>query len=65
MLKKEFMLLVLLASNLHRVFKREEILEKLWGNVIVGHMTMNVYMRKLREKFGNECFLPSKVWGIR
>lgn len=51
--KKEFDLLYLLASNTNKVFKREEILEKVWGNdVIVGERTIDVHVRRLREKLG-------------
>lgn len=51
--KKEFDLLYLLASNTNKVFKREEILEKVWGNdVIVGERTIDVHIRRLREKLG-------------
>ena len=51
--KMEFDLLYLLASNTNKVFKREEILEKVWGNdVIVGERTIDVHIRRLREKLG-------------
>jgi len=51
--KKEFDLLYLLASNTDKVFKRDEILEKVWGNdVIVGERTIDVHIRRLREKLG-------------
>ena len=51
--KKELDLLYLLASNTNKVFKREEILEKVWGNdVIVGERTIDVHIRRLREKLG-------------
>lgn len=51
--KKEFDLLYLLASNTEKVFKREEILEKVWGNdVVVGERTIDVHIRRLREKLG-------------
>ncbi|SDE18312.1 response regulator [Riemerella columbipharyngis] len=51
--KKEFDLLHLLASNTDKVFKREEILEKVWGNdVVVGERTIDVHIRRLREKLG-------------
>lgn len=51
--KKEFDLLYLLASNTQKVFKRDEILEKVWGNdVIVGERTIDVHIRRLREKLG-------------
>src|SRR5690606_9767577 len=51
--RKEFELLYLLASKPGKVFKREEILDKVWGNeVIVGGRTIDVHIRKLREKIG-------------
>ncbi len=51
--RKEFDLLYLLASNTDKVFKREEILEKVWGNdVVVGERTIDVHIRRLREKLG-------------
>lgn len=64
--RKEFELIALLASNPERVFKREEILEKVWGNeVVVGGRTIDVHMRKLREKFGNERFSTIKGIGYK
>ena len=64
--RKEFELIALLASNPERVFKREEILEKVWGNeVIVGGRTIDVHMRKLREKFGNDRFTTIKGIGYK
>ena len=64
--RKEFELLSLLASNPKRVFKREEILEKVWGNeVVVGGRTIDVHIRKLREKFGNERFTTIKGVGYK
>lgn len=64
--RKEFELLSLLASNPKRVFKREEILEKVWGNeVVVGGRTIDVHIRKLREKFGNNRFTTIKGVGYK
>lgn len=64
--RKEFELIALLGSNPERVFKREEILEKVWGNeVVVGGRTIDVHMRKLREKFGNERFSTIKGIGYK
>ncbi|MFM7104203.1 MAG: response regulator transcription factor, partial [Flavobacteriales bacterium] len=55
--KKEFELLALLASAPGRVFTRDNILNKVWGNdVIVGDRTIDVHIRKLREKLGDESF---------
>lgn len=52
--KKEFELLELLASKPGKVFKREQILSTVWGNeAIVGERTIDVHIRKLREKIGN------------
>jgi len=51
--RKEFKLLSLLASQPNKVFKREIILETVWGNdVVVGDRTPDVHVRKLREKIG-------------
>lgn len=52
--RKEFELLFLLASQPGRVFQRDEILERVWGNeVVVGGRTIDVHIRKLREKIGD------------
>jgi len=52
--KIEFDLLVLLASNPGKIFLREEIYSKIWGNeVFVSDRTLDVHIRKLREKIGN------------
>ena len=51
--RKEFELLLLLASKPNNVFTRDEIYDKIWGNtVIVGDRTIDVHIRKLREKIG-------------
>lgn len=64
--KKEFDLLYLLASNTNKVFKREEILEKVWGNdVIVGERTIDVHIRRLREKLGIEMIQTLKGIGYK
>ncbi|MCK9613795.1 MAG: response regulator transcription factor [Bacteroidales bacterium] len=61
--KKEFELLYLLASKPNKVFTREEILSNIWGyNVIVGDRTIDVHIRKVREKIGME--FVSTVKGI-
>jgi len=53
--KKEFELLLLLTSRPGKVFSREEIFEKVWGpEVIVGERTIDVHIRKIREKIGFE-----------
>jgi two-component system alkaline phosphatase synthesis response regulator PhoP len=51
--KKEFEMLVALASKPNKVFSREEIFNKVWGNnIIVGDRTIDVHIRKIREKIG-------------
>ena len=64
--RKEFELMALLASKPGKVFKREVILEKVWGNdVIVGGRTIDVHIRKLREKIGDEYFKTIKGVGYK
>ena len=64
--KKEFDLLFLLASNTEKVFKREEILEKVWGNeVVVGERTIDVHIRRLREKLGISTIQTLKGIGYK
>ncbi len=64
--RKEFELLSLLASKPGKVFKREDILDKVWGNeVIVGGRTIDVHIRKLREKIGDDCFKTVKGVGYK
>ncbi len=64
--RKEFELLYLLASKPGKVFTREEILDKVWGNeVVVGGRTIDVHIRKLREKVGDESFKTIKGVGYK
>lgn len=64
--KKEFELLCLLASKPGKVFTREEIYHKIWGNdVIVGDRTIDVHIRKLREKLGDEYIKTLKGIGYK
>jgi len=64
--RKEFELFALLASRPGKVFKREIILEKVWGSdVIVGGRTIDVHIRKLREKIGDEYFKTVKGVGYK
>ncbi|HNU58329.1 MAG TPA: response regulator transcription factor [Aquaticitalea sp.] len=64
--RKEFELLSLLATKPGKVFKREEILDKVWGNeVVVGGRTIDVHIRKLREKIGDKCFKTVKGVGYK
>lgn len=64
--RKEFELLSLLASKPGKVFKREDILDKVWGNeVVVGGRTIDVHIRKLREKIGDDKFKTVKGVGYK
>ncbi len=64
--RKEFELLALLASKPGKVFKREDILDRVWGNeVVVGGRTIDVHIRKLREKIGDERFKTVKGVGYK
>lgn len=64
--RKEFELFYLLASKPGKVFKREEILDKVWGNeVVVGGRTIDVHIRKLREKIGDDFFKTIKGVGYK
>jgi two-component system alkaline phosphatase synthesis response regulator PhoP len=64
--KKEFELLNLLVSKPGKVFKREEILNSVWGDdVVVGDRTIDVHIRKLREKFGDDYFKTIKGVGYK
>ena len=64
--KKEFELLTLLTSKPGRVFKRAEILSKVWGTeVLVGDRTIDVHIRKLREKIGSHYIHTMKGVGYK
>ena len=64
--RKEFELLSLLASKPDKVFKREVILDKVWGQeVVVGGRTIDVHIRKLREKIGENHFKTVKGVGYK
>jgi two-component system alkaline phosphatase synthesis response regulator PhoP len=64
--RKEFELLYLLASKPGKVFKREIILEKVWGDeVIVGDRTIDVHIRKIREKIGEDLLGTVKGVGYK
>ena len=64
--KKEFELLYLLASRPGRVFLRNEILSQVWGNdVIVGDRTIDVHIRKIRQKLGVDCVTTVKGVGYK
>ena len=64
--KKEFELFSLLASRPGKVFRRETILDTVWGNeVVVGGRTIDVHIRKLREKIGDNRFKTIKGVGYK
>ena len=64
--KKEFELLYLLASKPGRVFLRNEILSQIWGtDVIVGDRTIDVHIRKIRQKLGLDCITTVKGVGYK
>ncbi|MBS1633752.1 MAG: response regulator transcription factor [Bacteroidetes bacterium] len=64
--KKEFELLHLLALRPGRVFLRNEILNEVWGNdVIVGDRTIDVHIRKIRQKLGIDCIITVKGVGYK
>ena len=64
--RKEFELFSLLASKPEKVFKRDDILDNVWGNeVVVGGRTIDVHIRKLREKIGDDYFKTVKGVGYK
>lgn len=64
--KKEFELLSYLASKPGRVFLRNEILNRIWGSeVIVGDRTIDVHIRKIRQKLGIDCITTVKGVGYK
>jgi two-component system alkaline phosphatase synthesis response regulator PhoP len=64
--RKEFELLTLLASKPDKVFTRDEIYARVWGDdIIVGDRTIDVHIRKLREKFGNDHIHTIKGVGYK
>ncbi len=64
--KKEFELLYLLASRPSRVFLRNEILSQVWGSeVIVGDRTIDVHIRKIRQKLNVDCITTVKGVGYK
>jgi len=64
--RKEFELLALLTSKPDSVFEREVILETVWGkDIVVGDRTIDVHIRKLREKLGDQHFITVKGIGYK
>jgi two-component system alkaline phosphatase synthesis response regulator PhoP len=63
--RKEFSLLFFLANNPNRVFSREELLKEVWGdNVYVVDRTVDVHIRKIREKLGKHSYLIDTIKGV-
>jgi two-component system alkaline phosphatase synthesis response regulator PhoP len=63
--KKEFELLSLLLSSPERVFRRDEILRDVWGDAVIGDRTIDVHVRKLRERFGDKVIQTIKGVGYK
>lgn len=64
--RKEFELVALLASKPGKVFLRNEILNRIWGtDVIVGDRTIDVHIRKIRQKLGVDCISTVKGVGYK
>lgn len=64
--RKEFDLLLLLASHSQRVFTRDEILKKVWGeDAVVGDRTIDVHIRRIREKLGDNIIQTLKGIGYK
>ena len=64
--RKEFALLALLASSPGKLFSREEIYSRIWGDsVVVGDRTIDVHIRKLRQKIGDEHIITVKGVGYK
>lgn len=63
--RKEFELLYFLAAHAGKVFSREKLLENVWGDVYVVDRTVDVHVRKLREKLGNEYIQTIKGVGYK
>ncbi|MBQ7162061.1 MAG: winged helix-turn-helix transcriptional regulator [Bacteroidales bacterium] len=64
--RKEFELLMLLSSKPEKVFTREEIFRQVWGNrLIVGDRTIDVHIRKIREKIGDDYIVTIKGVGYK
>ncbi|HNT42451.1 MAG TPA: winged helix-turn-helix domain-containing protein, partial [Tenuifilaceae bacterium] len=64
--KKEFELLALLQSKPQKVFTRDEIYQAIWGDdIVVGDRTIDVHIRKLREKLGDQYIRTVKGVGYK
>lgn len=63
--KKEFELLALLASNIGKVFRRDDLLNRIWGEQVnVGDRTVDVHISKVREKLKDLEYLLETVKGV-
>ena len=63
--KKEFELLTYLMTDADKVFRREDILSNVWGDSNMSDRTIDVHVRKLRERFGSEIIRTVKGVGYR
>lgn len=63
--RKEFKLLEMLASKPGKVFHRDEIYDSIWGDAYVGDRTIDVHIRKLREKIGDDLIVTVKGVGYK
>jgi two-component system alkaline phosphatase synthesis response regulator PhoP len=63
--KKEFELLTYLMTDGDKVFRREDILSNVWGDITMSDRTIDVHVRKLRERFGSEIIRTVKGVGYR
>lgn len=63
--RKEFETFVYLAKNQGKIVRREQLLENVWGNdVVVTQRTIDVHIRKIREKLGNYSYLIETIKGV-
>jgi two-component system alkaline phosphatase synthesis response regulator PhoP len=63
--RREFELLYYLASRPGKLFNRQELLDKIWGNVHITDRTVDVHVRKLREKLGEKLIITVKGVGYK
>ena len=63
--RKEFEIIALLSSKPHKVFTREEIFVSIWGNSVVGDRTIDVHIRRIREKLNIENIKTIKGIGYK
>lgn len=63
--RKEFEIIALLASKPHKIFTREEIFQSIWGNSVVGDRTIDVHIRRIREKLNIDNITTIKGIGYK